>query len=193
MDSDETRQQEATVWLNRLCEGDSNAAEHLLPLVYDQLRNIANGQFRGQKAEHTLQPTALVHEAYMKLVGSEGTWRDRGHFCAVAATAMRQILIDHARSKRTARREAQRAEKTLENIATPNEPTPFDVVAFDDALTKLGELNPRYARLVELRFLGGMSVTEIANQLGVSDRMLRKDWRNIRAWMNRELSQSEQS
>lgn len=188
MEGDAPQQEQATVWLARLSDGDRDAAEQLLPLVYDRLRALADRQFRHQPAEHTLQPTALVHEAYIKLIGSESQWRDRGHFCAVAATAMRQILIDHARRKRTARREGKRTDLTLENLVTPSGGTPFDIVAFDDALSKLGELNARYARLVELRILGGMTVEEIAAHEGVSDRTLRKDWRNIRAWMNRELS-----
>ena len=137
MGSNASRQEEATLWLARLRDGDSNAADQLLPLVYDQLRGMASRHFRSQQAEHTLQPTALVHEAYLKLVGSDSDWRDRGHFCAVAASAMRQILIDHARRKRTARRAGKRDDQSLDNLATPSEGTPFDIVAFDDALTSL--------------------------------------------------------
>lgn len=179
--------QDATVWLQKLSGGDAEAVERLLPLVYDQLRRIAEQQFRHQPSDHTLQPTALVHEAYLKLIGTSAAWKDRQHFCAVAATAMRQILIDHVRRKRAAKRDGQRQDVPLEEITTPSGGSALDIVALDDALTKLGELNARYTRMVELRFLGGMPFNEIAEHLHLSDRQLRKDWQNIRAWMNREL------
>ena len=178
---------EATLLLARLSEGDSEAANDLLPLVYDQLRAMAGGQFRGERSNHTLQPTALVHEAYIKLIQVEGSWKNRAHFCAIAASAMRKILINHARAKRASKRAGNRVDVTVDALATPAGQTALDLVDLDDALTKLASLNERYARIVELRFLGGLQVEEIAEILGVSSRTIRKDWRVARAWMAREL------
>jgi len=174
--------------LAKLNDGDTGAAAELLPLVYERLRAIANQHFEDQRSNHTLQPTALVHEAYMKLLGTDAIWRDRGHFCAVAATAMRQILVDHARRKRASKRDVRHVDLTVDNLQTPAGTNVIDIVALDDALAKLSDLNGRYSRLVELRIFGGMTLDEIAKLEGVSDRTLRKDWRNIRAWMNRELA-----
>ena len=178
---------EATLLLARLSEGDSEAANDLLPLVYDQLRAMAGGQFRGERSNHTLQPTALVHEAYIKLIQVEGSWKNRAHFCAIAASAMRKILINHARAKRASKRAGNRVDVTVDALATSAGQTALDLVDLDDALTKLASLNERYARIVELRFLGGLQVEEIAEILGVSSRTIRKDWRVARAWMAREL------
>ena len=163
----------------------------LLPLVYDQLRAMAGGQFKGERPNHTLQPTALVHEAYMKLIKVEGTWKNRAHFCAIAASAMRKILINHARAKRAGKRDANQVDITVDAIATPSGATALDLVDLDDALTKLASLNERYPRIVELRFFGGLEVEEIADLLGVSSRTIRKDWRVVRAWMARELKGGE--
>ncbi len=178
----------ATVLLTRVSEGDSAAAAELLPLVYEHLRAIAGGQFRGQRANHTLQPTALVHEAYIKLVGSGSSWKNRAHFCAVAATAMRQILSNHARAKRAAKRAGHVVDMSLTGIETPSGASAVDLVALDDALTRLTALNERYARMVELRFFGGLTVEEIAQIQGVSARTIKKNWRSVRAWLSRELS-----
>ncbi|MEM7204358.1 MAG: ECF-type sigma factor [Planctomycetota bacterium] len=177
----------ATRLLSKVHDGDQGAADALLPMVYQQLRNIAGGQFRGRGAQHTLQPTALVHEAYLKLIRSAASYNDRGHFCAVAATAMRQILMNHARDKRAAKRDLQPADQTVGEIATPSGASVLDIVALDDALSTLKERNERYARLVELRILAGMTLEEIAALEGVTIRTLSNDWRKIRAWLQREL------
>lgn len=181
---------DATRLLARVHAGDSAAADELLPLVYAQLRALAGSYFRGQASDHTLQPTALVHEAYLKLihVPSRG-WSDRVHFCAVAATAMRQILQDRARRRRTAKRGGSARRVPLENMEMPSGGSPIDLVALDDALRRLGELDQRQARIVELRFFGGLTVVEIAELLDVSSRTIEKEWRRIRAWLNRELSE----
>ncbi len=179
----------ATLLLTRVSDGDSAAVAELLPLVYNQLRNIAGGQFRGERANHTLQPTALVHEAYLKLVGSGSTWSSQAHFCAVAATAMRQILSNHARTKRAAKRAGNLVDVSVSGIEMPSGTRVLDLVALDDALTKLAALNQRYARIVELRFFGGLTVEEIAELEGVSARTVKKDWRSARAWLSRELGE----
>lgn len=179
----------ATRLLARTGDGDDSAAEALFPLIYDQLRAIAGGQFRGEAANHTLQPTALVHEAFVKLIHSDSRWNDSAHFCAIAASAMRKILINHARDKRAAKRDGQRVDLTIDAMQTPSGRSALDVVSLDDALTKLARLNQRYARIVELRFFGGLDVEEIAGVLDVTARTIRNDWRLARAWMARELSE----
>lgn len=177
----------ATQLLTRLSDGDSAAANDLLPLVYDELRRIAETYFRGQPDHHTLQPTAIVHEAYLKLIRGAGEWRDREHFCAVAATAMRQILIDHARAKRAAKRSPQGAQVAFDSLATPSGST-IDLVALDEALSRLTELDERLGRIVELRFFGGYTMEEVAEHLHVTRRAAQSDWRWIRAWLSRELA-----
>lgn len=177
----------ATRLLARLSDGDSAAASDLLPLVYDELRRIAETYFRSQPGNHTLQPTAIVHEAYLKLIRGTGEWRDREHFSAVAATAMRQILIDHARAKRTAKRDPERAQVTFDSLATPSGST-IDLVALDDALTRLTAMDERLGRIVELRFFGGYTMEEVAEHLHVTRRTAQSDWRWIRAWLSRELA-----
>ncbi|MCA9292275.1 MAG: sigma-70 family RNA polymerase sigma factor [Phycisphaerales bacterium] len=181
---------DATLLLQRVSDGDAAAANDLLPMVYAELRARAGAYFRGQPASHTLQPTALVHEAYVKLVNAPADkWNNRAHFCAVAATAMRQILVDHARRKAASRRahDAHAAEATL--LETPSSGAAIDLLALNDALDKLKALNERQARLVELRFFGGMTNQDVADVLGLSLSMIEKEWRAVRAWLARELTQ----
>lgn len=178
---------EATLLLGKIETGDEQAAQELLPIVYDQLRAIAGSYFRGQPSEHTLQPTALVHEAFLKLVGSGSNWKDRAHFCAVASTAMRQILSNHARDKRAAKRDGNRVQLSVEEMPTPAGPSALDLLDLDDALSELSALNPRHARIVELRFFGGLSTDEMAHVIGISAGMVRREWRAMRAWLGRRL------
>ena len=182
----------ATLLLHRINDGDSSAAAELLPLVYNQLRAMAGGYFKAQNASHTLQPTALVHEAYLKLVGSEKDWKSRPHFCAVAATAMRQILMDHARGKRRAKRAGKVVDVTIDDLATPGG-TPLDLVALDDAMAKLAQMQERSARIVELRFFGGLTNPEISQVLGISTSTVERDWRHARAWLRREFLGEKES
>jgi RNA polymerase sigma factor (TIGR02999 family) len=186
---------DATQLLARINAGDLSAADALAPLVYEQLRAIAGSYFRGQPADHTLQPTALVHEAYLKLVRApESDWEGRVHFCAVAATAMRQILQDRARRRSTAKRGGDGHREPLTNqMATPTGGTPIDIVALNDALERLAVLSPRQARIVELRFFGGLTIEEAADVLEVSHTTIENEWRVARAWLSRELGQSEPS
>jgi RNA polymerase sigma factor (TIGR02999 family) len=149
---------------------------------------MAGGYFKAQHASHTLQPTALVHEAYLKLVGSEQDWKSRPHFCAVAATAMRQILMDHARGKRRAKRAGNVVDVTIDDLATPGG-TPLDLVALDDAMAKLAQMQERSARIVELRFFGGLTNPEISQVMGVSTATVERDWRHARAWLRREFGE----
>lgn len=184
----EPGREDATLLLKRIGGGDEAAVDALLPLVYDHLRAVAQKYFRAQPADHTLQPTALVHEAYLKLIRSpEANWKDRAHFFAVAATAMRQILTDHARGKARQKRGAGAERVTLSNIQSPSGVEILDLLDLERALRKLGEESPRQARLIELWFFGGLKVKEIAGILGVTERTVRRDWSYARAWLNREL------
>ena len=143
--------------------GDAGAADELLPLVYDQLHAMVGGILRGQRAQHTLQPTALLHEAYLKLVRTDGTWVTKGHFCAVASMAMRQSLSNHARDQRAAKRDGKLVDVTVSGVPTPTGESEVDWLALDEALTKRETLNPRHARMVELRFFGGLTIEEASN------------------------------
>ncbi|MEM7205465.1 MAG: ECF-type sigma factor [Planctomycetota bacterium] len=176
---------DATQLLQRVRDGDGGAADDLLPLVYAELRARASSYFRHQPADHTLQPTALVHEAFVKMVRnpSEG-WDSRAHFCSVAALAMRQILTDHARRRAAAPPTGEEGATMLETPATN---AAVDLLTLDDALSKLAELNQRHAKIVELRFFGGLNNAEVANVLDLSRSMIEKEWRKIRAWLAREL------
>lgn len=181
---------DATALLRRLEAGDVSASESLLPLVYDQLRAIAGSYFRGQRSDHTLQPTALVHEAYLKLVRGEGDgWRSQTHFCAVAATAMRQVLANHAEARRAAKRGGDARRVPLGDVTTPSGEQRLDIVALDEALTLLREIDERQARVIELWFFGGLPVEQIAEVLEVSERTVERDWRRARAWLNSRLAE----
>ncbi|HNO77873.1 MAG TPA: ECF-type sigma factor [Phycisphaerae bacterium] len=179
---------ETTHLLVRLSGGDNAAADDLLPLVYAELRARAGAYFRGQPANHTLQPTALVHEAYLRLVRkADADWKSRAHFCAVAATAMRQILINHAERRAVAQRARGQSGEGNTALLTPSHNTAIDLLALDEALTRLAQLDERQARLVELRFFGGLSVEEVAGVLDVSKSTVEKEWRRVRAWLIDEL------
>ena len=174
--------------------GDVTAAAKLFPLVYDQLRAVADSFFRRQPSDHTLQPTALVHEAYLRLVDqSEEKWASRAHFFAVASKAMRQILINHAEGRAAAKRGGDRQKLTLCENTTPAPQRDVDVLALDDALSRLSALSERAGRVVELRFFGGLTVEEVAHVLNVSKRTVEGDWQTARVWLSRELSQADNS
>lgn len=154
--------------------------------VYGELRAIAGACLRDQPAGHTLQPTALVNEAWLRL--ADRPFSDRRHFVAVAARAMRQILVDHARRRGAMKRRGDRERLTVCDPAAPDGPAPLDVVALDAALHALAAIDDRQARVVELRFFGGLNVEETADAIGVSPRTVEMDWRLARAWLSRELS-----
>lgn len=175
-----------TILLQRVKQGDAGAADDLLPLVYEELRARANAYFRSVPGNHTLQPTALVHEAFVKLVRSPtDEWESRSHFCSVAALAMRQILTDHARRRRAAG--AGQSEHGVTQLESPSTGSTVELLTLDEALNKLADLNERHAKLVELRFFGGLSNPEVAEVLGLSTSMVEKEWRKVRAWLGREL------
>lgn len=180
--------EDVTQVLEQLRNGDERAADKLLPLVYDEFRALARHYLSQERHNHTLQPTALVHEAYMKLVDqSRVDWHGKSHFFAVAAQAMRRILVDHARSRQRDKRGGGRARVVLDEAVALSPQKDEDVLALDEALERLAAIDPRQAKVVELRFFGGLSVEEVAQALGVSKRTVEGDWTFARAWLSREL------
>jgi RNA polymerase sigma factor (TIGR02999 family) len=168
--------------------GDPAAAADLLPLVYDELRRLAAARMAEERDGHSLQPTALVHEAYVRLVGDgDGEWNGRGHFFAAAAEAMRRILIDRARARRTGKRGGGWHRLALDAAADLAE-SADDLLDFDDALTRLRAVDPAAARLVELRFFAGLTMGESAATLGVPLRTAERNWTFARTWLHRELA-----
>lgn len=182
---------EITRILTQLRDGDQQAAEQLLPLVYDRLREIARRQFRRERKNHTLQPTALVHQAYLEMVEHDAVdYQARTHFFATAAKIMRQLLVDHARSKMRRKREGSRRRVPLHDDVLTLE-RDEDVLRVEEALEKLAVIDPRQATIVELRFFGGMTVDEVAAVLKVSKRTVEAEWTMIRAWLRKELAGDE--
>ena len=180
---------EMTRLLKAWSHGDRNALDALVPLVYDELRRQASRTLRRQKPGQTLQATALVHEAFLKLVDYTAvTWKDRSHFFAVAARAMRQILVDHARRNLADKRGGDATRIVLEDGTASVQPKGVDLMALDDALERLEALDPAQARLVELRFFGGLTVEETAELLGSSPATVKRAWRSARAWLHGELT-----
>jgi RNA polymerase sigma-70 factor (ECF subfamily) len=183
---------QVTALLSRLQRGDREAVELLIPLVMDELRRLARHYLRDERTAHTLQPTALVHEAYLKMAGYQNlNWESRSHFIGVAAGLMRQILIDSARRHRSAKRGRDFEQVSLEEHRDflPLERSE-ELLALDEALQRLAKMNPRQSRIVELRYFGGLSVEETAKALGVSPITVKRDWATARAWLRAELKDS---
>jgi RNA polymerase sigma factor (TIGR02999 family) len=184
---------DATSILHRVSAGDPQAAAALLPLVYKELRRTAGRLFGSQSPSHTLQPTVLVHEAYMRMVSAKANapnaWKDRSHFCRVAAKAMRQILINHARDKRAAKRGggAVRQCMTLAEADSASAPIAADILDVHEALEKLAALDERQASICELRYFGGLNIEEVAEVLGVSKRAIELDWKMAKNWLAAQL------
>jgi RNA polymerase sigma factor (TIGR02999 family) len=183
--------QEITQLLLAWRSGDKAALDALMPIVYDELRRLARRYMRGQNSGHTLQTTALVNEAYLRLIDSSRVrWQDRTHFFAISAQLMRRVLVDFARAKNSQKRGGEQIQITLdERIEAPLEKE-TNLVALDDALQNLAKLSQRQSRIVELRYFGGLSEEEIAATLEISTRTVRRDWSLARAWLYRELSQN---
>jgi RNA polymerase sigma factor (TIGR02999 family) len=168
--------------------GDARASAELLPLVYEELQALARSFMAKEGAAHTLQPTALVHEAYLRLVGDGSTWDNRGHFFVAAATAMRRILIDRARQRHRLKRGGNRRRVELDDAALATEPESEDLLALEQALARLEAKDPRKGQVVMLRYFAGLSNEETATVLGVSLATVKNDWTFARAWLHRELS-----
>ena len=183
-----------TELLERWNEGDESARDQLVPLVYEELRRIARRCLAGQRSGHTLQPTALVHEAYLRLVGrSSVNWQSRMHFFAAAAQMMRQILVDHARRHIAAKRGGGAITVVLgEELALPQKAS-LDLLALDDAMKRLATLDARQSQIVELRFFGGLSIAETAQAVDISPATTKREWATARLWLHRAMSQGAET
>ncbi len=188
----EKRQHEVTGILHDWSGGDAQAPERLMPLVYDELRRLARAFLAGERRGHTLQPTALVNEAYLRLVDqTRVNWQNRAHFYGIASSMMRRVLIDHARAHATEKRGGAAVHLSLNDLQIPLEQRATDLVALDEALERLTQFDERKCRVVEMRFFGGLKDEEIAEVLGVTTRTVLRDWKKARLWLYRELSQEQ--
>ena len=180
--------EQATRLLIDWSNGNREAAAGLMPLVYDELRMLARSYLQRERADHTLQATSLVHEAYLRLVDHKTiSWQNRAHFFGVAAQLMRRVLVDHARRHRTEKRGGVWTKVEFDEAVTPETGRSLDVIALDDALNDLATLNPQHSKIVELRFFGGMNTEEVAEVLDISPRSVQREWRMARAWLRRQL------
>lgn len=178
-----------TTLLVRWREGDRQALEELMPLVYEELRRLARHYLRQERNDHTLQSTALVHEAYLRLAGGNApNWQNRAHFFGVAAHIMRQILVEHARGRDAAKRGGNVCKLALDDAVAPLQQIDVDVVALDRALTELSELDAQQGRIVELRFFGGLTIEDTSEVLGISPATVKRDWVTARAWLYRAMT-----
>lgn len=179
---------EITTLLAALRRGDPHAEENLVSLVYDELHSLAMRYMRKERSDHTLQPTALVHETYLRLMRQQpGDLNDRAHFFATAATVMRRILVDHARQRASAKRGGGKQKAELQDFLSSTPPRIEQLLILDEALTRLSEWDPRQARLVEMIYFGGLTEEEAAAVLDVSVRTVRRDWQAARAWLQAQL------
>ncbi|MEE9393290.1 MAG: sigma-70 family RNA polymerase sigma factor [Planctomycetota bacterium] len=177
--------------LARARAGDAEASSELLPVIYDELRSLAGGIFRSQNPGHTLQPTVLVHDAFVRLVDSDVELNGARHFYALAAKAMRQILTDHARKKQAQKRGGEWDKVTISDQSALGTSDEVDILVLEEALEDLAKLNPRHAQLVELRFFGGLTIDEAAEELGVSRQTAVNDWTVARSWLKKEMCRDE--
>ena len=178
-----------TQLLVRWSEGENAALDELMPLVYKELRRLAKSYLRGDRLNHSLQPTALVHEAYLRLVDQKNmSWQGRAQFFGMAAKMMRGILVDHARKRLAAKRGGQQLRLSLSNAQRLTSKEEVDLLGLDDALKNLEASNPDYSRVVELRFFGGLTIEETADVMGISHATVERYWSFARAWLRRELS-----
>jgi RNA polymerase sigma factor (TIGR02999 family) len=178
-----------TILLTQLREGNQEAADQLIPLIYCEFRRMAGGYMQRERPGHTLQATALVNEAYLRLVGGQAAqWQNRAHFFAMAAHTMREVLLDYARRHHAGKRgggDARKVEIDDELLIAADKLE--DVLAIDELLERLAQIDPRQSRLVELRFFAGMNVEETAEVMGVSPKTIKREWRSAKAWLHREL------
>ena len=180
--------------VTRILRGNgANVTEELLPIVYAELRSLAAAHLRNEKAGNTLQPTALVHEAYLRLVDSKMEWINRGHFFAAAARSMRQILTNRAISKKSERRGGGRSRQEFNEELFVSEPPPERILAIDQAIEKLEQIDKRKAKIVMLRYFTGLSIEETAKALDISPATIKRDWKFTRAWLQREINDDRHS
>ena len=186
---DEASPNEITEQLIAWSKGDDAALEQLIPAVYQELRRMADHYLRGEDSGHSLQPTALVHEAYLRLIDqTKVEWQNRAHFFGVAAQMMRRILIDHAKAKHRVKRGGTAVKVMLDENVNFTQERASELLALDDALESLARMDERKSRIVELRYFGGLTVEETAEVLGISDKTVMRDWNLAKAWLYRELT-----
>jgi len=175
--------------LARWSNGDVSARDALVPVVYDELRRIARRCLAGQGRSHTLQPTALVHEAYLRLARRDSVdWQDRVHFFAMAAQMMRQILVDHARRRAAAKRGGNAVTLVVDESSAISREPKLDLLALDDAMQRLASLDPRQCQIVELRFFGGLSIEETARMVNISPATTKREWATARVWLHQAMT-----
>jgi RNA polymerase sigma-70 factor (ECF subfamily) len=179
---------DVTLLLGRIARGDDAAASKLIPLVYDELRRLAGGYMRRERKDHTLQATALVHEAYLKLTEQRSVdWQGRAHFFGIAAQVMRRILIDHARGHLRAKRGGGVIPVPLDEALTFSPEQSLELVKLNESLERLAKLDPRQGKIVELRFFGGLTVEETAQMLGISAKTVKREWSMAKAWLHGDM------
>lgn len=183
------KQEEITTALLEMSEGKQGAAKKLLPIVYDELRRLAASYLKLERPDHTLQPTALVHEAYIRLIDQTNVdWKNRTHFFSVAAGMMRRVLVDHARKHKAEKRGGHETKIALDDAVSFPQSENIDVIAVDDALFDLAKLDPQQSRIVELRFFGGLTLDEVAEVMNISRSTVKREWNMARAWLYDELN-----
>jgi len=188
----DSHQPDVTALLSQLTQGDQEAAEKLIPLVYDELKRLARSYMRRERQDHTLQTTALVHEAYLRLVRQRAvTWQGRSHFFGIAAQLMRRILIDHARGHLREKRGGAQVILQLNEALAFSQEHSQELLRLDEALNRLSKLDPRQGQVVELRFFGGLSVEETAEFLNISPKTVKRDWAVAKAWLHGELRRGD--
>lgn len=179
--------------LVRWRSGDGDALQALIPLVYDEMRRLAHRYLRRERPGHTLQSTALVHEAFVRLTGNAlPQWEDRAHFFGIAAHLMRQILVEYARSRNASKRGGAVVKLAIDGLEEGSPKPDLDIVALDDALKDLARIDPQQSRVVELRFFSGLSIEDTAEALGISESTVKRDWNTARVWLYRELDRTAQ-
>ena len=179
---------EVTALLSELAKGNQTAAEKLIPLVYDELKRLARARMRRERPDHTLQTTALVHEAYLKLIRQQDVrWQGRSHFVGIAAQLMRRVLTDHARAHLRKKRGGTAVVLPMDEALAFSPEHSEELIRLDEALDRLAKLDPRQSRIVELRFFGGMSIEETADYLGISPKTVKRDWSVAKAWLYAEV------
>ena len=172
-------------------QGDEHALAAVTPLIYEELRRLARKHMRGERANHTLQSTALVHEAYVRLLGQNVEWKSRTHFYAIAAKMMRRILMDHAKKHKASKRGSGVAAQSLDEPALVAQESTKELIALDDALTTLAKIDPQRSEIVELRYFGGLSNEESAEVLGISPATVQRQWAGAKVWLYNEMSDSD--
>jgi RNA polymerase sigma-70 factor (ECF subfamily) len=181
---------DVTLLLKQVANGDQQAAAQLIPLVYEELHRVAENRLRLERPDHTLQPTALVHETYLRLVAQrDANWQNRAHFFAVASRLMRRILVDYARGRLRDKRGGRQVKLPLDKVLITSRRRCDELLALDESLGRLEKLDPRQSRVVELRFFGGLSVEEVSRVLGVSSKTVKREWSMAKAWLYGELKE----